>query len=55
MPLPRGAASLSRPSTAICHQVTTLDRSKISEQIGCLTPELMRAVDEGLKASLDLE
>ena len=55
VPLPAGAASLSRPSTAVCHQVTTLDRSKLSEQIGRLTQELMRAVDQGLKASLDLE
>lgn len=55
VPLPAGAASLSRPGTAICHQVTTLDRSKLSEPIGRLAQELMRAVDEGLKASLDLE
>ena len=53
--LPIGAGSLPRPSTAICHQVTTLDRSKVSEQIGRLTPELLRAVDAGLKASLDLD
>ena len=55
VPLPIGAGSLPRVSTAICHQVTTLDRSKVSEQIGRLTPELLRAVDAGLKASLDLD
>jgi len=55
VPLPIGAGSLPRPSTAICHQVTTLDRSKLSQKIGRLTPELLRAVEAGLKASLDLD
>jgi len=55
VPLPLGAASLPRASAAICHQVTTLDRSKLSEQVGSLSRDLLKAVDEGLKAALDLE
>jgi len=53
--LPSGAAGLPRASVAICHQVTTLDRGKLSERIGHLPRDLVRAVDEALKASLDLE
>ena len=53
--LPAGSASLRRDSVAVCHQVTTLDRSKISERIGMLSPELMKRVEDGLKAALDLE
>lgn len=53
--LPAGSASLRRTSVAVCHQVTTLDRSKLSERLGQLSPELMARVEEGLKAALDLE
>lgn len=53
--LPDGAGSLTRPSIVVCHQVTTLDRDKLSQQIGSLPLELLRAVDEALKAALDLE
>ena len=53
--LPAGAASLPQSSVAICHQVTTLDRSKLSERIGELPKDLMRSIEEGLKAALDLE
>ncbi len=53
--LPAGSASLRRPSVAICHQVTTLDRAKLSERMGSLSPDLMRSVEEGLKAALDLD
>ena len=53
--LPAGVAALRRTSVAVCHQVTTLDRSKFSERLGELSPDLMARVEEGLKAALDLE
>jgi mRNA-degrading endonuclease toxin of MazEF toxin-antitoxin module len=53
--LPAGAASLPRSSVAVCHQVTTLDKSKLSQQIGEHPAHLMQMVEEGLKAALDLE
>jgi len=55
VPLPGGAGALLEPSVAVCHQVTTLDRAKLSQQIGTLPAESLRAVEEGLKAALDLE
>jgi len=53
--LPKGAASLSQASVAVCHQVTTLDRSKLSRQVGSISKDILSAVELGLKAALDLE
>jgi mRNA-degrading endonuclease toxin of MazEF toxin-antitoxin module len=39
----------------LCHQVTTLDRAKLSEKIGSLDAELLRNIEDGLKAALDLD
>ena len=50
-----GAAGLPKASFAVCHQVTTLDRAKMTKRIGALPPEFLREVDEGLKAAIDLE
>jgi mRNA interferase MazF len=47
-------ASLTHASAAICHQVTTLDRSKLTRQIGVLPAEILAEVEDGLKAALDL-
>ncbi|MGD0296691.1 MAG: hypothetical protein ABSE86_06200 [Bryobacteraceae bacterium] len=40
---------------AVHHQVTTLDRAKLSKRIGMLSPDLARGVEAGLKAALDLD
>jgi mRNA-degrading endonuclease toxin of MazEF toxin-antitoxin module len=53
--LPAGSAGLPRTSIAVCHQVTTLDRAKLTRKIGVLPPELLSGVEEGLKAAMDLE
>jgi len=53
--LPSAVGGLSKASVAVCHQVTTLDRTKLTERTGVLPAELLRAVEEGLKAALDLE
>jgi mRNA-degrading endonuclease toxin of MazEF toxin-antitoxin module len=50
-----GAAGLPKNSFAVCHQVTTLDRAKLTKRIGVLPPEVLRDVEEGLKAALDLD
>src|SRR2546430_6934724 len=41
-------------SFAVCHQVTTLDRAKLSKRIGVLPPDVLRDVAEGLQAAMDL-
>jgi mRNA interferase MazF len=40
--LPAGAAGLSKSSIAVCHQVTTLDRAKLTRRIGVLPVEYLR-------------
>ena len=46
---------LPGPSVALCHQVTTLDRAKLSQRIGALPARLLEAVEAGLRTALDLE
>ena len=52
--LPKGTAGLRKDGIALCHQVTTLDRVKLSRRIGTLSATTMDAVDAGLKAALSL-
>ncbi|MDQ3685283.1 MAG: type II toxin-antitoxin system PemK/MazF family toxin [Acidobacteriota bacterium] len=52
--LPQGAGGLKQASVALCHQVTTLDRAKLMQRIGALTPDQLRQVEAGLKAAVDL-
>jgi mRNA-degrading endonuclease toxin of MazEF toxin-antitoxin module len=40
---------------ALCHQVTTLDRAKLTQRLGALSPALLEGIEEGLKAALDLD
>jgi mRNA interferase MazF len=53
--IPSGAAGLGKASVAVCHQVTTLDRAKLSKQIGTLPRNVAQDLSEGLKAALDLD
>lgn len=52
--LPQGAGGLKQDSVALCHQVTTLDRAKLTQYLGPLPHGLLHQVEEGLKAALDL-
>ena len=54
VPLPQGAAGLDRDSVALCHQVTTLDRSKLTQRIGELNSTELKQVEDGIKAAMDL-
>jgi mRNA interferase MazF len=52
--LAKGTAGLRRESVALCHQVTTLDRLKLSERVGEVPAGALKRVDEGLRAALAL-
>ena len=54
VPLPAGAGGLAKASTALCHQVTTLDRSKLTQRLGQLPDDLLRQVEAGLRAALGM-
>lgn len=49
-----GTAGLPKTSFAVCHQVTTLDRAKLTKKVGSLAPEPLGEIEEGLKAAMDL-
>jgi mRNA interferase MazF len=53
--VPAGTAGLLKPSFAVCHQITTLDRAKLSKRIGTLPAEVLQEVEQGLKAAMDLD
>ncbi len=53
--LPGGVGGLSKTSFAVCHQVTTLDRAKLTRRLGTLSSENVREVEKGLKAAMDLD
>jgi len=52
--LPEGTGGLREDCVAICHQVTTLDRSKLGQRLGTLPEALLRAVEDGVRAAMDL-
>ena len=52
--IPGGSAGLPKASFAVCHQVTTLDRAKLTRRLGTLSPAILRVVEDALKAALDL-
>jgi mRNA interferase MazF len=52
VPVPKRAGGLPADSIALCHQVTTLDRARLRERVGALSPESMRAVEHGLLTAL---
>lgn len=51
--LPAGHA-LTKPSVAVCHQITTIDRSKLLKRAGALPASILEAVEQALKAAMDL-
>jgi mRNA-degrading endonuclease toxin of MazEF toxin-antitoxin module len=53
--LRKGTAGLKRGSVALCHQVTTLDRAKLTKYIGTLPLAKLAELEAGLKAALDIE
>jgi mRNA interferase MazF len=53
--LPKGAGGLKKASIALCHQVTTLDRAKLTERMGTLSPDILSQIEDGLKAAMDLQ
>ena len=50
-----GSAGLAKLSVAVCHQVTTLDRAKLTKRVGSLPSGPLREVEQGLKAAMDLD
>ena len=54
VPVAAGVAGLARASIILCHQITTLDRSKLVERIGILPDELMRQIETGVMTAVGI-
>ena len=52
--LPAGMANLKSDSSALCHQITTLDRAKLVERIGELSAEILAQIEKALLAAVDI-
>ena len=55
VPLAEGAGGLRKPGVALCHQVTTLDRAKLTQRLGALPWAALTQVEDGMKIALGLE
>ena len=53
--LPSGTAGLTQDSIALCHQVTTLDRSKLTQHLGTISEALLTQIEQALKTALDID
>lgn len=52
--LGKDSGGLKVDSVALCHQVTTLDRGKLTQRLGSLSNGEVERIETGLKAALDL-
>ena len=50
--LPRGTGGLKQDSVVLCHQVTTLDRAKLTQRLGSVPASLLKQIEDGLLAAL---
>jgi len=54
IPIFKGEGGVPNDSVALCHQVTTLDRSKLKTKIGTLSDSILESIEDGLKAAMDM-
>jgi len=52
--LSAGTGDLPHESYAVCHQITTLDRAKLTDKIGALSPDILALVEQALLAAVDI-
>jgi mRNA interferase MazF len=52
--LTAGTAGLANDCSAICHQITTLDRAKLTERIGELPQAVLNSIEKALLAAVDI-
>lgn len=53
-PIPLGEAGLWRASTALCEQVRTLEKSRLTRKLGTIGEDSLRAIERALRVSLDM-
>jgi mRNA interferase MazF len=50
----QGTGGLTQNSVVLCHQITTLNRSKLKQKIGELSDDKLFEIEQGLKAAMDM-
>lgn len=50
----RGEAVLNETSVILCEQIRTIDKSRLSQKMGCLDPTKIPELDKAIKISLGL-
>ncbi len=53
--LREGVGGLKEDCVAICHQITTLDRAKLTQRIGALPEAALKDVETAIRAAIDLD
>jgi len=53
--IPQGEGGLRQTRVALCHQVTTLDRAKLTKRLGSLSGPHLNQIEAGLKAAMDMD
>jgi len=53
--LAKGTCGLPADCAALCHQITALNRSKLTQRIGALPEPDLLAVEDGIRAAVDLD
>ena len=54
IPIFKAEGGIPEDSVVLCHQVTTLDRSKLKTRLGVLSSQIVASIEEGLKAAMDM-
>ena len=52
--IPAGEGGLSYDSVALCYQIVVLDRERLQQQLGTLSPDYLLALEQALKYTLEL-
>ena len=55
VPVPTGTGGATKNSVVVCSQIRAIDQTRIIARLGTLPATIMRRIDEGLRAVLDLE
>lgn len=54
IPISKGVAGLEKSQLALCHEITTIDRSRLTSFVGVLPDEVMVQVESGAHIALHL-
>ncbi len=52
--LPKNTAGLDKDSHVLCHQITTLDKSKLQKKVGSLSEEHIKGIEKAISYALDM-